>query len=62
MNKHHDHLVDLDSGDVIEFHSEKIEALQRLIAEELGFRLIDHKLVLYAVRIEDPAPGRRRSN
>jgi len=51
-NEHHDHLVDIDSGEVIEFHNEKIETLQREIAEKLGFRLVDHKLVLYGVRIE----------
>ncbi len=52
-NEHHDHLVDLDSGEVIEFHNEEIETLQRQIAEKLGFRLVDHKLVLYGVRIGD---------
>ncbi len=44
---HHDHMVCMDSGQVIEFHNEKIEALQRQIAEEHGYELIDHNLVLY---------------
>lgn len=44
---HHDHLIDVQSGKVIEFTSEKIEKLQHMIAEELGFELIDHRLELY---------------
>ncbi len=52
-NDHHDHLVDINTGKVIEFRNEEIEKLQRQIAEKLGFRLVDHKLVLYGVRIED---------
>jgi len=47
--EHHDHLIDIDSGDVIEFHSEEIEKLQEKIAKELGYRLIDHRLELYGV-------------
>ncbi|OUR76245.1 transcriptional repressor [Alphaproteobacteria bacterium 46_93_T64] len=45
--KHHDHLINIESGQVIEFTSEKIEALQTLIAKELGFELVDHRLELY---------------
>jgi Fur family transcriptional regulator, ferric uptake regulator len=48
--KHHDHLVDLDSGQVIEFRNEEIERLQELIAEELGFELVGHRLELYGVK------------
>jgi Fur family ferric uptake transcriptional regulator len=48
-DEHHDHLIDLQSGRVIEFRSEEIEALQRAIAERLGYRLVDHRLELYAV-------------
>jgi Fur family ferric uptake transcriptional regulator len=48
-DEHHDHLIDLRSGEVIEFRNEEIEALQKLIAERLGFRLVDHRLELYAV-------------
>lgn len=44
---HHDHLIDLDTGDVIEFHSEKIEELQREIARELGYDIVHHRLELY---------------
>ena len=46
---HHDHLIDIQSGRVIEFQNKDIEALQEKIAEELGFRLVDHRLELYAV-------------
>ncbi len=45
--EHHDHMVDIDSGKVIEFHNDEIEALQRRIAEEHGYQLADHSLVLY---------------
>ena len=44
---HHDHMVDIDSGQVIEFHNDEIEALQRRIANEHGYVLTDHSLVLY---------------
>jgi Fur family transcriptional regulator, ferric uptake regulator len=50
---HHDHLIDVDSGKVVEFHDDEIEELQRQIAEKLGYRLIDHRLALYGVRIDD---------
>ena len=45
--EHHDHMVDVDSGKVIEFHSEAIEALQHEIAAEHGYTIEDHALVLY---------------
>lgn len=44
---HHDHMVCVDTNEVIEFHNEKIEALQHQIAEEHGYELVDHSLVLY---------------
>jgi Fur family transcriptional regulator, ferric uptake regulator len=44
---HHDHMVDIESGKVIEFHSDEIERLQREIAAKHGFELDDHRLVLY---------------
>lgn len=50
---HHDHLIDLRSGQVIEFRNEEIERLQQAIAERLGFRLVDHRLELYGVPIND---------
>jgi Fur family ferric uptake transcriptional regulator len=59
--EHHDHLIDLRSGDVIEFRSEEIEALQELIAKRLGYRLVDHRLELYAVPIDDRAKGDKES-
>lgn len=46
---HHDHLIDIQTGKVVEFRNEEIEKLQRLIAEELGFELVDHRLELYGV-------------
>jgi len=46
---HHDHLIDVATGNVIEFHNEEIEKLQHRVAEELGFELIDHRLGLCAV-------------
>ncbi|MEM9392617.1 MAG: Fur family transcriptional regulator [Pseudomonadota bacterium] len=46
---HHDHLIDLTTGDVIEFVSPEIEALQEKIAQKLGYRLTGHKLELYGV-------------
>ena len=53
--EHHDHLIDLRTGRVIEFRSEEIEEMQRLIAERLGYRLVDHRLELYAVPLKDKA-------
>ncbi len=49
--RHHDHLIDLHSGEVIEFRNEEIEKLQELVARELGFKLVDHRLELYGVRL-----------
>lgn len=49
---HHDHLIDLKTGKVIEFTSEEIESLQHAIAKRLGYRLVDHRLELYAVPLE----------
>lgn len=46
---HHDHLIDVKSGKVIEFTNEEIERLQKKIAEELGYQLIDHRLELFCV-------------
>ncbi|MCP8897283.1 transcriptional repressor [Shinella daejeonensis] len=50
--EHHDHLIDLKTGTVIEFHSPEIEALQERIAREHGFRLVDHRLELYGVPLK----------
>lgn len=46
---HHDHLIDVESGKVIEFRNEQVERLQREIAEKLGFKLVDHRLELFGV-------------
>lgn len=51
---HHDHLINVETGDVIEFNDPKIEALQIEIAERLGFKLVSHKLELYGVPIKHP--------
>ena len=45
---HHDHLIDRENGTIIEFQNEEIEILQKKIAEDLGFELVDHRLELYA--------------
>ena len=50
---HHDHLIDLRSGEVIEFQSEDIERLQSEVARRLCYRLVDHRLELYAVPLDD---------
>lgn len=51
-DEHHDHLIDVKSGAVIEFHNEEIERLQTEIARKLGYRLVDHRLELYAVPLD----------
>lgn len=51
-DEHHDHLIDLRSGQVIEFRNEEIEALQEFIARKLGYKLVDHRLELYGVPLE----------
>jgi Fur family ferric uptake transcriptional regulator len=50
---HHDHLINLRTGEVVEFRNEEIERLQSEIARKLGYRLVDHRLELYAVPIDD---------
>lgn len=56
-DEHHDHLIDIRSGRVIEFRNEEIEAIQEVIARKLGYRLVDHRLELYAVPLPDKKPG-----
>lgn len=51
--EHHDHLIDMRSGDVVEFRNEAIERLQAEIAKELGYKLVDHRLELYGVPLKD---------
>jgi Fur family transcriptional regulator, ferric uptake regulator len=52
-DSHHDHLINLRTGEVIEFTSEEIERLQTEVARRLGYRLIDHRLELYAVPLDN---------
>jgi Fur family ferric uptake transcriptional regulator len=52
-DSHHDHLINLRDGKVIEFTSEEIEKLQAEIARQLGYRLVDHRLELYCVPLDD---------
>ena len=49
---HHDHLIDMKTGKVVEFMDAEIEALQKAIAKQLGYRLVDHRLELYGVPLE----------
>jgi Fur family transcriptional regulator, ferric uptake regulator len=50
-DEHHDHLIDVETGKVVEFVDEELEALQKRIAERLGFRLVDHRMELYGVAL-----------
>jgi Fur family transcriptional regulator, ferric uptake regulator len=63
-DEHHDHLIDVQSGKVIEFHNDQIEELQRQVAEKLGYKLVDHRLELYAVPLagggkDDPSTRKK---
>lgn len=51
-SEHHDHLIDIQSGKVVEFHNDEIEELQRRIAEKAGYRLVGHRLELYGVPLD----------
>lgn len=50
--EHHDHLIDVNSGEVVEFRNDEIERLQREAARALGYRLVGHRLELYGVKID----------
>lgn len=50
--KHHDHLIDVNTGEIVEFHSDEIERIQNEIAEKMGYRLIGHSLALYGVPLK----------
>lgn len=54
---HHDHLIDMKTGQVIEFMDDEIERLQHAIAERLGYKLVAHRLELYGVPVEGSAGG-----
>jgi Fur family ferric uptake transcriptional regulator len=58
--EHHDHLIDIQSGKVTEFHNERIEDLQRQIAKELGYELVGHRLELYGTPLRGRKPGPRQ--
>ena len=51
-DEHHDHLIDINSGDIIEFVDEDIEILQQKVAKKLGYKLVDHKLELYGSKLK----------
>ena len=50
MESHHDHLIDIKTGQIIEFVDDEIEKLQKKVAEKYGYELVDHKLELYGVK------------
>ena len=52
MREHHDHLIDINTGDIIEFVDQDIEKLQKNVAEKLGYKLVDHRLELYGTKIK----------
>ncbi|HTI30907.1 MAG TPA: Fur family transcriptional regulator [Sphingomonas sp.] len=52
---HHDHLIDVESGKIVEFVDPELEALQKMIAEKLGYRLVDHRMELYGVALDRKA-------
>ncbi len=51
-DEHHDHLIDINSGEILEFVDPEIERLQKKVAEKLGYKLLDHKLELYGSKIK----------
>jgi Fur family ferric uptake transcriptional regulator len=58
QKEQHDHLIDLKSGKIIEFHNEQIEKLQRAVAKRLGYELIGHRLELYGVAVRQQKAGK----
>ena len=50
--EHHDHLIDINTGEIIEFVNDDIEKLQKKVAEKLGYKLVDHRLELYGSKIK----------
>ncbi len=50
-DEHHDHLIDIDSGEIIEFVNEEIEKLQMKVAKKLGYELVDHRMELFGKKI-----------
>jgi len=60
--EHHDHLIDVKTGKVVEFSNDEIERLQAEVAKALGYRLVDHRLELYGVRMESGGEDEGSSN
>ena len=58
--EHHDHLIDMKTGKVVEFMDPEIERLQQEIAKRLGYKLVDHRLELYGVPVEDKSKAGKR--
>ena len=52
MHDHHDHLIDINTGEITEFVNDDIEKLQKQVAEKLGYKLVDHRLELYGSKIK----------
>ena len=52
LDEHHDHLIDVNTGEITEFVNEEIERLQKKVAEKLGYKLVDHRLELYGSKIK----------
>ena len=50
--EHHDHLIDINSGEIVEFVDDNIEKLQKEVAKRLGYKIVDHKLELYCTKIK----------
>ncbi len=57
---HHDHLIDVNSGDVVEFRNDEIEKLQHFVASQLGYKLVGHRLELYGTKIESKTDVEKR--
>ena len=51
--EHHDHLIDINTGEIVEFVNDDIEKLQKQVAEKLGYKLVDHRLELYGTKIKN---------
>ncbi len=58
-DNHHDHLINVETGEVIEFQNEEIEALQREVAKKLGFDLVDHRLELYGTPVKNKKKAKK---
>ena len=60
--EHHDHLIDVNSGEVIEFRNDEIEILQKEVAKQLGYRLVGHRLELYGIRQNADGKASKKGN